>query len=140
MLSDNIQEKLRQQLFYHLINSSISALPKEPGNVQVLKTLHYPRTSVGPPSKQPPPSPPWMPIPGGTLGGQPQRLRIAARDDGAWVGSDAFGNGGAEIIKGVVEAGNGVLLGIADVLEPPPDLGMSAVHMMRGVTLTMVSI
>jgi solute carrier family 25 carnitine/acylcarnitine transporter 20/29 len=64
-----------------------------------------------------------MPTPGGTLGGEPQRLRVAAREDNAWVGVDAFGNGGSQIIKGQTDAGNGILLGIADVLDPPPDLG-----------------
>lgn len=64
-----------------------------------------------------------MPIPGGTLGGQPQRLRVVANEQQAYVGVDAFGHGGAQIVKGQVNAGNGVLLGIADVLDPPPDLG-----------------
>jgi solute carrier family 25 carnitine/acylcarnitine transporter 20/29 len=64
-----------------------------------------------------------MPIPGGTLGGEPQRLRVAARDQDAYVGVDTFGKSGATITKGVQDAGNGMLFGIADVLEPPPDLG-----------------
>lgn len=114
--ADNINEQLRQQLFYHLINYSITLPPSE---VQVLKTLHYPRND--PPPKDPPPNP-WFPVPGGLLGGEPQRLRLTSRDDSAWVGVDASGKGGAQIVKGVVDAGNGILLGIADVLVPPPDL------------------
>ncbi|KAJ6574958.1 carnitine/acyl carnitine carrier [Mycena capillaripes] len=121
IISDNIQEQLREQLFYHLINYS---LPEAPSKLQVLKTLHYPRSPLEPPSKEPPPSPPWMPIPGGSLGGEPQRLRLTTRDQDqeAWVGVDAFGKGGVEIVKGKIDAGNGLLLGIDGVLEPPPDL------------------
>jgi len=63
-----------------------------------------------------------MPIPGGSLGSEPQRLRVVARGKGAWVGVDAFGQGGAEIVKGKVDAGNGMLFGIDDVLDPPPNL------------------
>ncbi|KAJ7492769.1 hypothetical protein FB451DRAFT_1361247 [Mycena latifolia] len=121
VVSDNIQEQLRQQLFYHLINCSLPAMPEAP-HPQVLKTLHFPRSPLEPPSRDPPPSPPWMPIPGGSLGSEPQRLRVAARDQGAWVGVDAFGKGGVEIVKGKIDAGNGILLGIDDVLVPPPDL------------------
>jgi solute carrier family 25 carnitine/acylcarnitine transporter 20/29 len=123
-LTDNIQEKLRQELFYHLLNYTISSLPDSEDQIpQVLKTLHYPRTPIEPPSQDPPPFPPWMPIPGGTLGGEPQRLRVASHDGGVWVGVDAFGEGGAQIIKERVEASNGVLLGVDDVLQVPPDLG-----------------
>jgi len=112
---DNVQEQLRQQLFYHLFNYSLLSLPSE-NNTQSHTTLLFPR----PPPRKPPP---WMPTPGGTLGGEPQRLRVAARKDGAWVGVDAFGQGGSQITKGQKDAGNGILYGIADVLEPPPDLG-----------------
>lgn len=54
-----------------------------------------------------------------------RRVRVASRDDRVWVGVDAFGKGGAEIIKGKVNVTNGVLLGISDVLTVPPDLGQS---------------
>ncbi|KZT30706.1 hypothetical protein NEOLEDRAFT_1052891 [Neolentinus lepideus HHB14362 ss-1] len=118
---DNRQEKLRQELFYHLLNYSVIGLPTEP-DPEVHKTLLFPRKLEDAPGHEPPPSPPWLPVPGGTLGGEPQRLRVASRDGGAWVGVDAFGQGGAEIVKGKVEAGNGVLLGIGDVLHVPPDL------------------
>ncbi|KAJ7275192.1 carnitine/acyl carnitine carrier [Mycena haematopus] len=121
MVDDNIHEQLRQQLFYHLINYSLPEVPEAP-NPLVLHTLHFPRSPLEPPSREPPPSPPWMPIPGGSLGGAPQRLRVASRDQGAWVGVDAAGMRGIEIVKGRVDAGNGVLVGIGGVLEPPPDL------------------
>ena len=120
-LPDNIQEQLRQQLFYHLLNESLLETPKD-NNTRFLKTLLYPRDPRKPPSREPPP---WMPIPTGALGREPQRLRIATHGKAAYVGTDAFGNGGAKIVKDVRNASNGVLLGISQVLEPPPDLGKS---------------
>ncbi|KAI0695129.1 hypothetical protein BC835DRAFT_1415014 [Cytidiella melzeri] len=117
---DNIQEKLRQELFYHLLNYT---LPDEDPNegVETLLTLHYPRTPVEPPSREPPPSPPWMPIPGGTLGGQPQRLRRALHDEEMRVGVDAFGEGGVKAAERVA-ASNGVVVKIDEVLSVPSDL------------------
>ena len=64
-----------------------------------------------------------MPVPNGTLGHEPQRLRLAAHGEEAFVGVDAFGKGGTSVVKGRVDAGNGILLGIDDVLEPPKRLG-----------------
>ncbi|KAF8634455.1 hypothetical protein AX15_000899 [Amanita polypyramis BW_CC] len=63
-----------------------------------------------------------MPVPGGTLGGAPQRLRVAAREGHAYVGVEASGNGGIAIVKPKGNATNGVVYGIADLLVPPPDL------------------
>lgn len=120
---DNIQEQLRQELFYHLLNYTIPDF-KDDQALKVHKTLHFPRTPVEPPSKDPPPYPPWFPIPGGTLGGQPQRLRVLSRESTPYVGVDGFGNGGAQVIKPVEQASNGVLFGIDQVLSVPPDLGM----------------
>ena len=121
---DNIQEQLRQQLFYHLLNNSLVGTPTD-NNTQVLKTLLYPHDPRDPPSHEPPP---WMPIPTGTLGSEPQRLRIAAHDQSAYIGTDAFGKGGVAIVKDKQIADNGVLFGISEVLEPPPDLGESLFH------------
>ena len=121
---DNVQEQLRQQLFYHLLNDSLVGTPTD-NNIQVLKTLLYPRE----PGESPPHDPsPWIPVPTGSLGSEPQRLRIAAHDQGAYVGTDTFGKGGATIVKGKQIADNGVLFGISEVLEPPPDLGESRSH------------
>jgi len=121
---DNIQEKLRQELLYHMLNGTLPPFPQpEEPTVQVHETLHYPRKPIDPPTGDPPPSPPWIPIPGGTLGGRPQRLRLASRSKGVWVGVDAFGKGGAKVTKGRVDVANGVLVGINAVLEPPPSLG-----------------
>jgi solute carrier family 25 (mitochondrial carnitine/acylcarnitine transporter), member 20/29 len=123
-LRDNIQEKLRQELFYHILDFTLAALP-DGDEPEVLKTMHFPRKPTEPPTQEPPPSPPWMPRPGGTLGGEPQRLRMATRDAAAWIGVDAFGRGGAEVHKEVVNASNGLLIGIDEVLQVPPDLGAS---------------
>lgn len=121
---DNIQEKLRQELFYHMLNNTLPSFPNpEDLTVQVHETLHYPRKPIDPPTGHPPPSPPWLPKPGGTLGGLPQRLRLGSRDEDVWVGVDAFGKGGVKAIKGRIDVANGVLVGIDGVLEPPPSLG-----------------
>lgn len=125
LVTDNIQEQLRQQLFYHLLNYSIAEHPAAESTLRTFETLHYPHKPLDPPSRQPPPHPPWMPIPSGTLGKKSQRLRAVLSDQNqkGRVGVDAFGQGGADIVKGMVDAGNGVLLGISEVLDPPPDLG-----------------
>ncbi|KAF9455072.1 carnitine/acyl carnitine carrier [Macrolepiota fuliginosa MF-IS2] len=122
VVTDNVREELRQQLFYHTLNDSISGLPDEERHPKILRTLHYPHKPLDPPSRLPPPYPPWMPIPSGTLGNEPQRLRMARRNQKGWVGVDAMGNGGVEVVKDLVDAGNGVLFGISDMLDPPPDL------------------
>lgn len=125
-LTDNIQERLRQQLFYHLLNESLPSLPS-PGSVPFYKTLLYPRKPLDSPTHEPPPYPPWMPIPNGTLGSEPQRLRLAARGDKVHVAVDALGKGGAMVVKDVHDAGNGILLGINKIIEPPADLGTQSV-------------
>ena len=125
---DNVQEHLRQELFYHLLNYSIPPFPDsgiDDLDIQTHKTLHFPRTDVDPPSRDPPPHPPWLPVPGGTLGGEPQRLRVSASKENVRVGTNAFGQGGANVVKGEVNAGNGMLLGIDSVLLVPQDLGKS---------------
>ncbi|KAH7912597.1 hypothetical protein BJ138DRAFT_1083331 [Hygrophoropsis aurantiaca] len=120
-LADNLQERLRQQIFYHLLNCSVTSLPED-SSTRVLKTLHFPKYSIDPPTKEPPPYPPWSPLPESTLGNEPQRLRLSSRDGVAYVGVDAFGKGGVEIIKEKAEAVNGVIYAVAGVLEVPPDL------------------
>ncbi|KAG6836375.1 hypothetical protein H0H93_008675 [Arthromyces matolae] len=120
ILQDNVQEQLRQQLFYHLLNYTVSELPK-PEDLQTHWTLHYPQTIENPPSRNPPQYPPWMPVPGGSLGGKAQRLRVAGKDKHTWVGVDASGKGGARIVN-ISTVDNGIVYGISKVLEPPPDL------------------
>ncbi|KAG9314236.1 FAS1 domain-containing protein [Chiua virens] len=117
---DNVQEQLRQQLFYHLLNYSLYELPED-SSMQTLKTLLFPHSPTDSPPNEPPSSP-WFPIPHGLLGDQPQRLRLTSRDGSTWVGVNTFGNGGSKLVKEKVEATNGIVYGIADVLEPPPDI------------------
>jgi solute carrier family 25 carnitine/acylcarnitine transporter 20/29 len=121
LTGDNVNEQLRQELFYHLLNYTV-VLPKEK-DVLVTKTLHFPHDSPEPPSRDPPPSPPWLPVPGGSLGGEPQRLRVATRKGRIHVGVDTFGEGGAKVVKDPVDAGNGLLVGIDGILPLPPSLG-----------------
>ncbi|TFK83664.1 FAS1 domain-containing protein [Polyporus arcularius HHB13444] len=120
-LQDNLQLRLRQQLFYHLFNYTVRVLPTEQ-TPQEHRTLLYPRDTSEPPTQEPPPYPPWMPVQNGTLGTEPQRLRLSARDDALWAGVDASGKGGVKVVKDAVETANGLLLGLDRVLEMPPDL------------------
>lgn len=121
---DNIQEKLRQELLYHMLNGTLPPFPQpEEFTVQVHETFHYPRKPADPPTENPPPSTPWIPEPGGTLGGRPQRVRLAGRGKHVWVGVDAFGKGGIKVAKERVDVANGVLVGVDGVLEPPSSLG-----------------
>ncbi|KAF8140397.1 hypothetical protein EV363DRAFT_1393305 [Boletus edulis] len=120
LVPDNVQEQLRQQLFYHLLNYTITELPEDK-SIRTLKTLHYPQLPHNSSSPEPP-SDPWFPIQHGLLGDKPQPLRLASRDGATWVDVDASGNEGIKLVKKRAEATNGVVYGIAGVLEPPPDL------------------
>ena len=133
-LKDNVQEELRQQLLYHLLNYTLLDLPADKSPL-VLQTLHFPHKTSEHPKREPPPGSPWLPVPGGTLGGAPQRLRIAARKGDASVGVDAFGNDGAKIVKPRQNATNGVVYGIDDMLVPPPALGHSEFSLSQGILL-----
>ena len=126
LTGDNVNERLRQEIFYHLLNYTI-VLPED-HKVLITKTLHFPHDHSGPPSNDPPPSPPWLPVPGGTLGGEPQRLRVASRKGGIYVGVDTFGKGGTRVVKDPVDAGNGILLGIESILTVPPSLCASSLY------------
>ncbi|KAI0639824.1 FAS1 domain-containing protein [Trametes polyzona] len=120
-LTDNLHLRLRQELFYHLLNYTLPIIPTEQ-TPQQHKTLLYPRDTTEPPTQLPPPYPPWMPIPNGTLGEEPQRLRLSYRDEAVWAGVDASGNRGVKVVKDQVKTSNGLLLGLDEVLEMPPDL------------------
>lgn len=127
-ITDNTHEELRQQLFYHILNFSIThPEPEESAPLQTFDTLLYPHNPLDSPSREPSTPSPWLPVPSGTLGKKPQRLRAVLTDKNqkGRVAVDAFGNGGADIAKDIVNASNGAVLGISDVLTPPPDLGMS---------------
>lgn len=118
-LADNVQENLRQQLFYHLLNYTLESVPDQ---ITPQLTLHFPALPLEPPSGDPPPSPPWLPVPGGLLGGEPQRVRTTVRDDATYVGVDFQGQGGAKAVKGLVATANGNIYGIDRVLDTPRDL------------------
>jgi len=134
-ITDNVREQLRQQLFYHLLNYSIA---DHHDTLQTLQTLLYPHKPPDPLTHDSPPYPPWMPIPSGTLGKDSQRLRavLTHKKDAGKIGVDAFQNGGTHIVKGMINAGNGIIFGIDDVLEPPPDLGAQSIYMSPTLTNT----
>jgi solute carrier family 25 carnitine/acylcarnitine transporter 20/29 len=122
--NDNVQEVLRQELFYHMLDCTNSTCDlSSNSNPTVHRTLHYPRQSTEGPSQGPPSSPPWMPRPGGTLGGEPQRLRTHSRESELWAGVEASGDGGVKVVKDQQRAVNGAVVGIEDVLTVPSDLG-----------------
>jgi solute carrier family 25 carnitine/acylcarnitine transporter 20/29 len=118
-LSDNVQHALRQRLFYHLLNYTLPPDDDTDTELEVLQTLYFPDVPLEPPTREPPPLPPWLPVPGGTLGGKSQRLRMSKRDR---IAVDAFGKGGINIVKDKVEAANGIVLGIDKIIETPPNL------------------
>ncbi|KAI0041795.1 hypothetical protein FA95DRAFT_1500992 [Auriscalpium vulgare] len=126
LLGDNVKDQLRQELFYHLLNYTVT--PPQDQDILVTKTLHFPLEPSEPPADEPPPRPPWLPIPAGTLGGEPQRLRLTLKEGDLRVGVDAFGQGGAKAIKGLEVASNGILVGIDDILNVPPSLAVAAAN------------
>lgn len=127
---DNINERVRQQLLYHLLNYTLPAFPPEDSQIATYNTLHFPRIPTSPTSGDPPPAPPWVPLPGGLLNNESQRLRAAVRADSggytndptAYINVDAWGEGGTPIVKPAVQGTNCLLVGINDVLEVPTSL------------------
>ena len=89
MVTDNIREQLRQQLFYHLLNYTLPSGSDDVVHQQ--DTLHFPQTSLDPPTHEPPPHPQWMQEPGGSLGGKKQRIRTVTQEGDLNVGVDDFG-------------------------------------------------
>ncbi|KAG8701744.1 hypothetical protein FRC09_005159, partial [Ceratobasidium sp. 395] len=126
---------LREHLFYHMLNytatpTTSDSLPAAPATY-THRTLHFPHApddGTGPPSHEPPDLPPWMPEPGGLLAGEPQRLRITWREDAAWVAVDAEAERGVKIVKEDVEASNGRVVGVSEVLKLPRDLAHTIQH------------
>ncbi|KAG8838615.1 hypothetical protein FRC18_003873 [Serendipita sp. 400] len=120
-LIDNVNERIRQTLFYHILNYTLPSFPPT-GGVEIYRTLHFPRIPVEPPSGDPPPAPPWVPLPGGSLNDESQRLRAAVREGKAYVSVDAFGEQGIPTAKDPVSGTNCMLIGIHEVIEPPGSL------------------
>ncbi|KAF8323355.1 FAS1 domain-containing protein [Clavulina sp. PMI_390] len=121
---DNVQFELRQHLLYHLLNYSLPLAPSEFPSQRplALDTLLFPDVSLPPPTDEPAPAPPWLPLPGGSLNDAPQRLRVASREDAAWVGVDFAGRGGAQVTKAPVVASNGLIIPVSDVITMPGNL------------------
>lgn len=119
ILTDNVLQGLRQHLFYHLLNYTLESIPED---IVPQRTLHFPEAPVEPPTDEPPPSPPWLPVPGGLLGGEPQRLRTTIRDGKKFIGVDATGQGGARQVKETITVSNGVIYGVDRVLDLPGSL------------------
>jgi solute carrier family 25 carnitine/acylcarnitine transporter 20/29 len=125
----NPHNELRQHVFYHILNytatpTTSNDLPAAPATF-THRTLHFPQApnnGSGPPSREPPDLPPWMPVPGGLLAGEPQRVRITWRDDAAWVSVSEQGERGVKVVKADVEAANGRVVGIDSVLSLPKNL------------------
>ncbi|KDN41489.1 hypothetical protein RSAG8_07439, partial [Rhizoctonia solani AG-8 WAC10335] len=125
----NPHNDLRQHVFYHLLNYTATPttsqdLPAAPATY-THKTLHFPQApedGSGPPSHEPPNLPPWMPVPGGLLAGEPQRVRVTWKDDAAWVAVSEQGQDGVKVVKNDVVASNGRIVGIDDVIPLPINL------------------
>ncbi|CEL53914.1 hypothetical protein RSOLAG1IB_06696 [Rhizoctonia solani AG-1 IB] len=131
----NPHNELRQHVFYHILNytatpTTSNDLPAAPATF-THRTLHFPQApnnGSGPPSREPPDLPPWMPVPGGLLAGEPQRVRITWRDDAAWVSVSEQGERGVKVVKADVEAANGRVVGIDSVLSLPKNLSHVVKH------------
>ncbi|CAE6528829.1 unnamed protein product [Rhizoctonia solani] len=125
----NPHNDLRQHVFYHLLNYTANPttsdnLPAAPATF-THRTLHFPQApedGSGPPSREPPDLPPWMPVPGGLLAGEPQRVRITWRDDAGRVAVSEQGDDGVKVVKNDVEAANGRVVGIDNVISLPKNL------------------
>ena len=124
------QRQTENPLFYHMLNRTLFPMPQDK-DPTVLKTMHYPRKPTEPPSRDPPPYPPWMPVPGGTLGGEPQRLRVASRKDSPWVGVDAFGKGGSRV---ETAPKIDLTLPLAPIASRP-DLRDAVIHVTRDISI-----
>jgi len=120
-IKDNINEQIRQTLLYHLLNYTLPSFPPA-ADVETYNTLHFPRIPIEPPSKDPAPAPPWLPVPGGSLNNESQRLRAVLRDGRPYVGVDALGQDGVLAAKQPVSGTNCLLVGIDDVMDTPSSL------------------
>ncbi|KAH7334347.1 hypothetical protein B0J17DRAFT_708703 [Rhizoctonia solani] len=133
--STNPHNDLRQHVFYHILNYTATPttsdnLPAAPATF-THRTLHFPQApddGSGPPSREPPNLPPWMPVPGGLLADEPQRVRITWKEDAAWVAVSERGEDGVKVVKNDVEAANGRVIGIDSVISLPKDLAHVVKH------------
>lgn len=127
---DNLQYRLRERLFYHLLNYSFidEAVPED-GTVSLETTLLYPtlHDDHGRPGHVPYPPPERT-----LLGGEGQKLAVARTSAGVStvegspslsVGVNSDGKNGSKVISGKGgHARNGRVIAIDKVLEPPKPL------------------
>jgi len=131
---DNLQYRLRERLFYHMLNYSLDidtialpALPNGPATITYQTTLLFPTTHEehGRPGHVPYPDPEDT-----LLGGEGQKVVISRHDaqDGSsnatiLIGQDELGNGGTHVLSGKGgQAKNGRVYAVGAVLDPPKSL------------------
>jgi solute carrier family 25 carnitine/acylcarnitine transporter 20/29 len=131
---DNLQYRLRERLFYHMLNYSLDidaialpALPNGPATITYQTTLLFPTTHEehGRPGHVPYPDPEDT-----LLGGEGQKVVISRQDaqDGSsnatiLIGQDELGNGGTLVLSGKGgQAKNGRVYAVGAVLDPPKSL------------------
>lgn len=132
ILTDNIQFEARQTLYYHILGSTFSQ--RNDYNRQLYQTLLHPQS----PPKNPNHHSPWLPEPGegNYLLGDPQLVRISKTNssqlcygleainiDDDYL-DDCNSNHAATVnIDKVLQARNGKIYPIDNVINPPSDLG-----------------
>ncbi|WFD31363.1 hypothetical protein MSPP1_002398 [Malassezia sp. CBS 17886] len=126
---DNVNSALRERLWYHVLNFTISEEPA--ARVELFETLHFPSrkrllapTRPGPiPEKPARPPHPGAEDEGGLLGGAGQVVRaVRPRRGGGRVGVDARGHGGAGIVDVDRRSTRGAVVLLDGVLSLPPSL------------------
>ncbi|WAR52194.1 hypothetical protein PtB15_1B633 [Puccinia triticina] len=107
---DNVHLALRQTLLYHLLNASLPEPKTSQQPPELLDTLLFPQSPDGQHKL--------------LLGHQPQKLRIALRDQVRYIGVDARGLAGIALPPPAAfrTAPNATLVPIQAVLSPPPSL------------------
>lgn len=132
-LPDNVHAKLRQHLWYHILNYSLPL--DHAGTVQLQETmyrpsrrrLHEPTRPGTVPQKPKQPPHPGAEDEGGLLSGQGQLVRVTFGANGTvtQVGTDNHGKGGAKVLSINETSSRGTLYVVDSVLTMPPSLGAS---------------
>ncbi|TIA74661.1 hypothetical protein E3P92_01095 [Wallemia ichthyophaga] len=136
-LADNLNERSREIIFYHILNYTASHDNSDSHFPQLHQTLLHPANVLGEPTYNPPPHSPWLPEPGDgkSLMGAGQHVRIGKSNDSqvcfglrdVAVGGNYTGNcndnGAATILSSKPKrVRNGVIYPIDTVIIPPADL------------------
>lgn len=137
-LADNLNEKNRDTIFYHILNYTVHSHSDNRDIPELHQTLLHPGSVLGKLSHNAPPHSPWLPEPGDgrSLLGVGQRVRVGKANDtdicfglrDVAVGDKYTGNcnenGAATILSSKPKrARNGVIYPIDKVIIPPADLG-----------------